>query len=63
MLPTKQVKLDRVTPPSPERINDPDHWRDRAREARTIAAQMSDPHAVEAMMGVAEEYNLLAERA
>jgi hypothetical protein len=44
-------------------MNDPQHWRDRAEEARAIAAQMSDPEAVASMMRVADEYEEMAKRA
>jgi len=47
----------------PSFLNDPAHWRDRADEARTRADQMSDPQCKSAMLRVAKEYELLAERA
>ena len=44
-------------------LNDPKHWRERAEEARTRADQMSDPRCKIAMLGVADDYELLADRA
>jgi hypothetical protein len=44
-------------------INDPAHWRRRADEARTIAAQMSDSPSKDAMLRIAKDYERLAERA
>jgi hypothetical protein len=44
-------------------LNDPAHWRDRAEEARTRADQMSDPRCKSVMLRIANDYELLAERA
>ena len=44
-------------------INDPTHWRDRAKEARAIADEMKDPDAKQMMLGIARDYVRLAERA
>lgn len=44
-------------------INDPDHWRSRAEEARTRAEEMKDDGARSGMLLVAYRYELLAERA
>jgi hypothetical protein len=44
-------------------INDPKHWRDRAKEARVIADEMNDRDAKQMMLGIARSYILLAERA
>jgi hypothetical protein len=44
-------------------LNDPAHWRDRADEARTRADQMSDPQCKSAMLRIANDYELLAQRA
>jgi hypothetical protein len=47
----------------PSYINDPDHWRQRAEEARAIANQVSDVDAKVAMLRIADEYERLARRA
>lgn len=44
-------------------INDPDHWRQRAKEARAIAEQMTDQQSKEAMLRISADYERLAERA
>jgi hypothetical protein len=52
-----------IAPPSPNSLNDPQHWRDRAEQARAMAVQMTDIDAIAAMLGVAGDYELLAKRA
>ncbi len=52
-----------IAQPSPKRLKDPKHWRDRAEEARIKAELMSDEQAVQTMLHVAEQYERLAERA
>jgi hypothetical protein len=44
-------------------INEPDHWRFRAKEARLLANQMNDSESGDAMMRIAEDYERLAKRA
>ncbi len=44
-------------------INEPKHWRERAKEARAIADEMKDREAKQMMLGIARDYVLLAERA
>ena len=44
-------------------INDPKHWRARAGEARRLAAEMQDEVSKQMMLGVAADYDRLAERA
>ena len=44
-------------------IDDPRHRRDRAEEARLVAADMKDPNSKEAMLRIAKHYERLADRA
>jgi hypothetical protein len=44
-------------------INEPDHWRARAQEARILAGQMNDSESKDAMLRIAEDYERLAKRA
>jgi hypothetical protein len=43
--------------------NDPNHWRARANEARKLADNMNDLQSKEMMLGIARDYDRLAERA
>ena len=47
----------------PPLLDDAEHWRSRAEEARATAAEMKDPIARRTMLEVAVNYDLLAERA
>jgi hypothetical protein len=42
---------------------DPEYWRSRAKEARAVAVQMKDAHTKAVMLGIARDYEKLAERA
>jgi hypothetical protein len=44
-------------------MNNPQHWQDRAEEARVNAEQMSDPESKRMMLEIADGYIRLAERA
>jgi hypothetical protein len=44
-------------------INDPEHWRKRAKETRAIADKMNDPRAREKMLKIADDYDRLAKQA
>jgi hypothetical protein len=43
--------------------NNAEYWRKRSEEARAIAVQMKDPHTKAVMLGIAQDYEKLAERA
>ena len=43
--------------------DDPDYWRKRAEKARAIAVQMTHAHTRAIMLGIAQDYEILAERA
>jgi hypothetical protein len=44
-------------------INNAQHWRDRAEEARILAAEMRDEFSRQQMLAIAVSYDRLAERA
>jgi hypothetical protein len=44
-------------------IDDPEHWRSRAEEARSGAEQLSDPESKRTMLRIASDYERLAEHA
>jgi hypothetical protein len=44
-------------------INDPEHWRDRAREKRELAERLRNEQAKQTVLRVANEYERLAEQA
>jgi hypothetical protein len=44
-------------------LNDPQHWRERAREARAIAQETDNPMVRRSMAQIAEEYDRVAEKA
>jgi hypothetical protein len=52
-----------VSPPDPNRLNDPNHLRERAAQALAIAAKMGDPEATEGMRRVAADYEKMARKA
>ena len=47
----------------PNKSDDPNHWWNRAEEARAIAVQMTDPHTKATMLAIAKDYDKLAVRA
>jgi hypothetical protein len=47
----------------PALLADPQHWRNRAEEARTVGEQSSDPQAKRTMLRIAADYERLAEHA
>jgi hypothetical protein len=44
-------------------VNDPNHWRDRAAEMRTIAERMKDQLSKEKFLRIMRDYEKLAEQA
>jgi hypothetical protein len=44
-------------------LADPEHWRSRAEEARTVAEQLTDPVAKAMMLQIAEDYDRIADHA
>lgn len=44
-------------------LNDPRHWRERAEEARSRADQIAEPQSKNAMLRIAHDCEVLAERA
>jgi hypothetical protein len=47
----------------PLTLNDVEHWRRRAEEARGLAQQIADPKARRHMLNVADQYEMLATHA
>ena len=47
----------------PDLLNNPQNWRKRAAEAQAIARSMTDPDAKRTMLGIAQSYERLAQRA
>jgi hypothetical protein len=45
------------------KVKDPQHWRRRAEEARTLADDLTDAEAKRKMLKIAEDYEKLAIRA
>jgi hypothetical protein len=47
----------------PTLMDNPAHWRARAEESRVLADQMNDPESKRTMLGIADGYDRMAERA
>ena len=64
---SKHAKLaacgEGTSPMPSSHINDPEHWRARAAEARAVAEHMPDPEARQTMLSIAADYEKLAKRA
>jgi hypothetical protein len=52
--------LTNITPANLSLLNNPEHWRDKAKEARLKVEEMTDPVARKTMQGVADNYENLA---
>jgi len=63
MLSAERRDVASIAPASPVHINNPKHWRDRAKEARSMAEHFSDPDAIATMLRVASQYEQLAKDA
>lgn len=44
-------------------LNDPEHWKSRAEEARVQAEEMTTFEAKKIMLGIARDYDVMAQRA
>jgi hypothetical protein len=44
-------------------VNDPEHWRNRAREKRALAERLRNDQAKQTMLRIADDYERLAEQA
>jgi hypothetical protein len=55
--------LGPLTMTLPNTTDDPEYWRSRAEEARAIAVQMKGVHTKAVMLGIAQDYEKLAQRA
>jgi hypothetical protein len=49
--------------PIAQHLNDPQHWRQRAEEARVQAEQMNNEQTRQTMLRIADDYDKLAVRA
>lgn len=43
-------------------LSDPEHWRTRAEEARSLAQDIKDANTKEALLQIADEYDQVAHR-
>ncbi len=61
--PSEVIYQARMPDKSPSIATERKHWRDRAKETRAMAAQMSDREARNMMLHIADSYEKLAIRA
>jgi hypothetical protein len=54
------ASLSNITPLDPSRLLDPQHWREKAEEARQQLNEMMDPIAKETMQRVVEAFEEMA---
>jgi hypothetical protein len=52
-----------MSPPGDSLFDEPEHWRERAKETRNFAEQLTDPIVRAMMLRIAEDYERLAENA
>jgi hypothetical protein len=52
-----------MSPPGGAILDEPEHWRERAKEARNVVEQLTDPTVRAMMSRIAEDYERLAEHA
>jgi cytochrome c553 len=52
----KEIKKAKTRVMPSSHLNDPEHWRDRAKEARAMAEDMADPVSKQKMLDVAANY-------
>lgn len=61
IVPLPPLPMNRIV--SDSILDDPEHWQERAEEARSIAEQMSDPDSKRMMLRIAQDYDRLAAHA
>ena len=54
--------LGRMSPPDPARVYDPDHWLEKATEARSKAKETDDPLVRSTLENIADDYEQLAKQ-
>src|SRR5262245_26191172 len=59
----EKYRKDIISSKAKFNVDDPEHWRDRAEEARAHAEQMSDETSKQAMLRIADDYERLAKHA
>ena len=59
----KEIKQTKRAVMPSSHLNDPEYWRDRAKEARALVEDLADPVSKQKMLEVAASYEHLAKRA
>jgi hypothetical protein len=60
LAPAKEVNVTPGTKMTKKLFYDPQHWHERAEDARKVAAEILDPISRRAMLDIAESYESLA---